>query len=68
MSEATPKYAPCGKPEMNRAAMTSQYPCAMAVIALPTPRASTRPIASSRRGKRAASETITGAPTTTPTA
>jgi len=67
-SPATPKNAPCGSPERNRA--TSRVPKSGAAAASPLPIAN-RPMNTSRRVRcdsRAPTAVSSGAPTTTPIA
>ena len=67
-SAATPKYAPCGRPATNRATRRSPYDGARTVARFPTVNATISAISRARRGTRAVSAAMVGAPTTTPRA
>ena len=67
-SEATPKYAPCGKPVAIRARTSIPYDVASALTALPAAYATISATRRPRRGRLAPRKARTGAPITTPTA
>ena len=67
-SPAAPKYAPCARPATNRPARINPNVGASAEATVPTVNIMSNPSTSLRRGTRAVSAAIVGAPTTTPSA
>ncbi len=65
---ATPKYAPCGRPAMNREASSTSKVGANAVSRFAPAKKAMKAISSRLRENRVVATVSSGAPTTTPTA